>query len=371
MEEGKDLSPVEEQEDSEEQPTSEVYELFRTPHKFQPKGKYRKSSVQKRKFSQESPENKEDKRPRTPSGQYLTNSVADIKSKLEDKLVQRGQVHDYSEISVQSTINCETAQALEHGNTLVKYHDQGVGKVIKGTQLNRCESEITYQEFVKSLKLSDQTYSKMSGKSTSAIDRVIDTATTDINKEVRSSQQTNQENPYENPEVMDVRAVITLLEKLKIEVKNGVKEEIQKDLVINQMQLKITQCEYKERTMIEIMSRMQDTIDELQAKNEMFERNNAKKMLILSGMYTAKKRKHARMQITSFLKDEMRCDVALEDFYYVGSAVPRDIVLIFATLSDKHLVLQGKSLIKDLINKDGKGYYFRDFKTQMQNEVSK
>ena len=46
-------------------------------------------------------------------------------------------------------------------------------------------------------------------------------------------------------------------------------------------------------------------------------------------------------------------------------------MLIFATVSDKHMVLQNKQRIKDLVNSKDKKFYFRDFKTQKQVEMSK
>ena len=68
---------------------------------------------------------------------------------------------------------------------------------------------------------------------------------------------------------------------------------------------------------------------------------------------------------------EVGAQVQIEDFYQIGSKNVRDVVLVFNSISDKHVVLANKKNIKHLINKEGQGYFFKDFKTTQQNEITK
>ena len=153
MEEDKELSPVCEESEDIACEVSEVFELFRTPHKFQPKSKGKK--VSKRKHSQESPEEKvkEDKRQRTPSGQIIPKSVTDIRAQIEGKIVNFA-------CGVQSTVKdnvntrkCDKVKHADanHDNSECKQQHQSAGGLLSVHELD--QKVLEYQRVIKAAKM--------------------------------------------------------------------------------------------------------------------------------------------------------------------------------------------------------------------------
>ena len=291
-----------------------VYGIFTTPNKFQAKTKKKQNRTpahsQKRKSSQSPPSEdiQEDKRPRTPSGQVLQKTVETLKSAFES-----------ANKCGATKRNDASSEAYSEKQTV---HDQ------KGKDANM-SIDVDYPTFLKShLPL-------MCEKTqTAPCDTVFDRVISDMDK----NSEIQTEEPFGNPNVMDIRSVVEMLQQLKIEVKESVKGEIAADTTVMEIHKKLLECEFKERTMAQSITRLSDMVSELQEKNEILEANNAKKMLILSGLETDEKRKNARLQILSFLHDTVDAQVNVEDFYYIGNSTPRDIVLLFASISDKHEV---------------------------------
>ena len=376
MESAKDLSPVEEQDKhilEEGERKSSVYEIFKTPSKFQVK---HKPSKGKRKYSQSSPENrKEDKRPRTPSGQVLSRSVSDIKNQLESESgkVKHGEhVRRMSlPLSVQSTeekesvIRCYGQQSADSVDSIEETDQSGIEELIGATGGDNC---VTYQQFIANLKMDQTEITEMPRSETnpSTIAQKIDDTLAAINKDCPKKNPT-----LGNPEVMDVRVIASLLQNLKVDLQKEVQKEIRTDPVVMNMQKKMHLFGFNEKVVIDAVSKMGEVVKEMQDKLEVLESNNAKRMLIFTGFQTAQKKKIARQQIQAFLQEEVQTDARCEDFYYIGTKQPRDIVLIFASESDKHSVLRNKTNIKSLVNAQGKKFYFNEYQTTKRNEMNK
>ena len=344
---------LQQKQDLKDSTDTEVFDLFKTPAKFQPKQKVSRRVTPKRKFN-ESPESvKEgDKRPRTPSGQVLTKTVCDIKHMLAKNIQSSQNEHQRAVKGVKSPVDNNLNSIKDIWERCVSAENSNVLQCIQEL------SQTTNMSFP------DADLSK------SAIGSVITEAVENIANK-RDDEENMDSTSLGNPGVMDVRAVIGMLNDLKIELKAGVREEIVKDPGLSHMRQQLSMCEFRERTMLDVMEKMQSVIKELQDKNEIYEMNNAKRMLVLSGFNADKKRKIARKQILAFMKEQMDAEVNIEDFYYIGTGSPRDIVLIFPSANDKHRVLQQKQQIKNLVNEHGKRFYFCDFKTQQQNETQK
>ena len=127
---------------------------------------------------------------------------------------------------------------------------------------------------------------------------------------------------FGNPNVIDVRAIVSMLENMKLEVKTAVREEIRTDTGISEMQRKLHLVEFKEEAIIGTVSKMQQVMQDMQEKIEVLEVNNAKRMLILTGFETNPKKKFARQQLSAFLSEEVGVQVSLEDFYYMETPTP-------------------------------------------------
>ena len=334
---------------------------YSRPHlNFNLKEKKEKSLLREKHIQEEVSADQEDKRPRTPSGQIISKSVEFLKSAIEERIT----------IENQSSVN--TPRHVDSVNNRNFNHDDEEGscegdKWCVNTWRSQ-DSESDYQVLQRKFTQMQQLSQSLIGSDRCSIEKVTSKAVQMLKNQTQDQAEGSE---YGNPAVMDVRAVIDLIENMKIDLKSGVKEEIAKDDIILEMQKKIHVCEFKERTMLETMSRMNSTIQELKDKNEILEINNAKRMLILTSLDVHEKRKIARQQINAFIQEEVQADVSIEDFYTIGSKHPKDLVLIFQNASDKHKVLQNKQNIKDLVNQDGNKYYFKDFKTGKQNEINR
>ena len=103
----------------------------------------------------------------------------------------------------------------------------------------------------------------------------------------------------------------------------------------------------------------------------MIDKNAAKKMVVLSGMYASQKRGIARQQLNKFFEDVMGVQIRIEDHYMIGNNLPKDIVIICATITEKKQIFQHIESIKHLVNKDGNKYIFRDFLTAKQQQFKR
>ena len=350
--------PAENSEDTSTQDSTGIYQLFVTPQKFQPKSKRVNS---KRKCTSPEVVN-EDKRPRTPSGQVITKSVGELKSVIENKL----QNPDYTSAPNHSTMTGTTS----------KHDNQSTSNVLSGVT-----DKHDQQSAVNMLIGENFDASVSSGKTTSKdganyirsnvlspIDEIFQQKTTEL---INSSPVDGTQSSFGNPAVMDIRSIINMMEELRVDFKQNVAKVVTTDPIISEMSKKLHVCEFRERTMLDNMHKMQQVIAELQEKNEILEVNNAKRMVVLSGFETHQKKKYARLQLDAFMQDALQIDITIEDFYYVGSASPRDIVLILMLMTDKHKIMQNKNKLKNVSNPQGKGYFFRDFRTVKQTEVDR
>ena len=127
--------------------------------------------------------------------------------------------------------------------------------------------------------------------------------------------------------------------------------------------------EAKQRMMIDAMAHSSDLMKETQEKMEIQENNTAKRMFVLSGLETERKRNKARQQINHFIVDCLNLTVGIEDFYYIGGKKPRDIVVVLATNNERHAVLTHGHMLKGLINEDGKEYRVPPM-TKLQSKFS-
>ena len=348
------LSPVLEDKrirDQEEENKSKegVYDLFITPGKYQPKSRIpKRTPPSKRKHN--SPESallQGDKRPRTPSGQVISKTVGELKNVIEERIN-----HDQSD---QSTVSL-SANANQHDQTR-SVNNHGKHELMPASM---CEP-ISYEVFKDSLKMCEV-------DNTNQIDKIVQSAENMIKE---GTSVVGDPSAYGNPAVMDIRTVVDMLDSLKVELKKGVSDVLTEDPSIATMQKQIHLLQFKEERMLDTMASMQSRIDELQEKGDVFETNNAKKMVILSGFEASSTKKEARLQIEDFVHSELGINVTIEDFYYIGTSLPRDIVLILASMKDRHLILSNKNKLKDIVNGRGKGYFFREFKTSKQLTLEK
>ena len=195
----------------------------------------------------------------------------------------------------------------------------------------------------------------------------------------RGSEGTPATQGRPNPEIMDVRTVIEMLDELKVDMQNHLGKIVHSDLAINkkqedkilELQHKVSVCEAKERIMVDAMANMSDKISELQQKLEIQDINLKKRAVIMTGLEASDKKHICKKQVESFLREEMEIDVVVEDVYHIGKNDPKEIVIILLSTTHKKLIFQNISKIQHYTNSKGKKYYFRDFLTTRQQEQKK
>ena len=96
-------------------------------------------------------------------------------------------------------------------------------------------------------------------------------------EEMQTEDQSNVIGDENNPSTMDIRIVMKMLSELKVQIRDGIKEEVavnsSKDTASADMLNKVTEltsklmaCEVKQKYMVDSMARMSDLIAELQVK---------------------------------------------------------------------------------------------------------
>ena len=122
---------------------------------------------------------------------------------------------------------------------------------------------------------------------------------------------------------------------------------------------------------INSLSGLNGKVKEIQNKLEYAEMNLSKRSVILSGFEASEKRGECYKQLNEFFETKMDVQVVIEDYYMIGSAEPRDIVIILLSNQHKHAIFQNIDRIKNTVNRHGKKYRFRDLLTARQNEKRK
>ena len=199
-----------------------------------------------------------------------------------------------------------------------------------------------------------------------------------------------------NPEVMDVRMVINMFQELKAELSDarsdiatlvatgnvsteskGKFRDIERaverhDADITETNNQCVQMTKRESILIGTLNRVTQRFDEAMQRIEKLETINAKRMLTITGFYAKKDdRKAARQQLYAFFNNDMQIEVYIEDFYFLGSNQPPNIVITLQSSEQKQQVFRNIGKIKSYVNRDGKKLIFQDFLTSQQNEARK
>ena len=181
-----------------------------------------------------------------------------------------------------------------------------------------------------------------------------------------------QHEEISNPDTVDVRAVVQMLQNLKMEIQKNQDEVARKpNATMEELQRRIAACEQKEKVMIETMSHMSDVINELQKKNEILESNNAKRMVILAGFYGSKKKYEFRRQLEHFFVTNMDIEVSFEDFFFIGQNEPREVVLILTSINECREIFRNAKKLENVANKHGGRFSIRNYMTPQAVEFNK
>ena len=117
------------------------------------------------------------------------------------------------------------------------------------------------------------------------------------------------------------------------------------------------------------MQHMHQVIGDLTKKIEDIENTVTKRYMTLSGLeINDYSKQNVIREVEAFIEYEMNVQVRVEDAYPIGQAVPRQLVVMFLTLQDKHIVLQNRASLKGLVNAYDQQYYFNEYYPTATNE---
>ena len=180
------------------------------------------------------------------------------------------------------------------------------------------------------------------------------------------------------PEVIDLKVVVKMFTELKTKIGSLEKKMESQQKITEQVKqctsaqqsvnneiadLKMQVDEYKTRTNVltGALGRVTQISQELQSRMDRVEAANAKRMMVISGFYASKKKHIRRSQLLTFLSEEMCVDAEIEDSYITGDNNPPNIVVTLGSVENKANIYENIYRIKDIVNSEGKGIFFRDF----------
>ena len=187
----------------------------------------------------------------------------------------------------------------------------------------------------------------------------------------------------ENPQVMDIRVVMEMFPHLKASMNiNGAQEAAKRiaDMETSQLEqaehlikieTELAQVQIQNEILKGVVARMEDIIQVNERKVDMLEYNNMKRSMVLTGFHTNTKRDVFLRHLYSFLKDEMRVEVQVEDFFYINKESTSPMVITFASLEDKKEIFCNLKSLKGLRNEFDKPLIFTDYLPPAMNEAKR
>ena len=188
-----------------------------------------------------------------------------------------------------------------------------------------------------------------------------------------------------NPPTMSVTMVIQMFQDLKKDINQQIEGltlkvsklqvgeghenktgELEKaleyqDTSITQLQRDMQVSQAKGVILAGTASRQQMLIEELQSKVERLELSSSKRMMTVTGFYSDSKKQVYKKQLQCFINEEMGLDIEIEDAFKLGTQEPEAIVITLPSSYDKGLIYKNIYKIKDIVNKDQRKIFFRDY----------
>ena len=181
----------------------------------------------------------------------------------------------------------------------------------------------------------------------------------------------------DEPETMDVRAVLAMFKKLQDEFQQqlldvkATSKTRDEEQDVKKLQDEIAALTLKKRAISSAVQHMWDDFKQISGRVQNLENQYNRKCIVLTGLLThdIQKDKYIAMQeIAEFISDCIGVKPAIEDVYEIGSSYPRTKVVVFQSLKEKNIVMSFKSLLKGLKNEDGKPFYMNEYYGPAQNE---
>ena len=225
-----------------------------------------------------------------------------------------------------------------------------------------------------------------------------------------ANKPSTEETNFENLEVLDIRAVVALSERMKSnleelkkenkseiarakleiqqkldsnassmheQIKKEVKKEVEQDLqnTYEQQQKEIAELKgeinrYKQKTSVisDLLQHNYQVIYDLSKRLDNIELSAAKRSAILTGLKLSDKKDARLQQVQDLLQYELGVYVDIEDTYTLGDGTAKPVVITFDTANAKRKVFENKHRLKQLIGHDNKPIFINDYLPAAVNE---
>ena len=111
-----------------------------------------------------------------------------------------------------------------------------------------------------------------------------------------------------------------------------------------------------------VMDRMETTIKDLTQRIENLELNNAKRAVVVTGLYIFGRKFEKLQQIYRFFEEKIGVtDITIEEFFTLGLIEPAPIVVYFQSMREKRDIMNSKSYLKGQVNEDRKPYFINEY----------
>ena len=356
---------------------------------------------------------------RTPSGQVLTNSVRDIRKFFTSEVLPNSDGDKFdSQEEENSQDDCEFTRvakrnrrksvnkvkgnqplkakqieervnAYQHDDTTVSDESESEGQSVnalsskKNQKLHASKgNDVFDQDYcegynisasVKETWLKDQSDTELY-KGQRLFERVFQETSEECSQQLGESEIFNMSNPeQEKVEVIDLCTVVEMFKQIKdnISLEKTAGEPKESGTEVSKLKAELEQFKSSNKVLSGVVTRQDDVIRELQNKVEMLELHSMRKSIVLSGLYCNNKKAQRLNEIYNFMKEEVGIEIGIEDVFSIGMAKPPSLVITLESMADKRLIFQNMNVIKELENKDGKGYYVSDYLPAEINEMKR
>ena len=335
-------------------------------------------------------------RNRTPSGLIIAPKVGTITAYLEK--AKKVKIHktsshdkslDESYEDICSQVEHNNSQGLEALMSEENVHgpmNTDINKDASGQVNNNCEEQMESVNMITEINQNATSDVASPAKAINA-NNILQRVEDHINKLKKGVKPNSkmEDSADPNPPTMSVTMVIKMFQELKKDINLQIEslsekitktninsEDIQKinelekaiefqDSTVTSMQKDIKICQAKEKVLASTAGRQQCIIEELQNRIDRLELSQSKHMMMITGFYCDAKKQTYKRQLECFMEEEMGVSIVLEDVFKIGAHQPEAIVMTLPTIMEKNMIYQNVYKIKDIVNKDKRKIYFKDY----------
>ena len=118
----------------------------------------------------------------------------------------------------------------------------------------------------------------------------------------------------------------------------------------------------KAEIIAQVLDRIQHQLVDVTQRVENLELNNAKKAVVLTGLYLMNKNKEDNIvQLQTFFDNMCGIQIVVDDYFTMGLIEPKPIVIYLQTMEDRRLLMKYKNLLKGIKNEDNKPYFVNEY----------